>query len=306
MSAPTLRERAAQMTHAAQEYTALGWPVFVLSPTKTPVALCDGCRNQHTRPEQMEACECLTCHGFYAATRDANRFAEMIRLQPRGLLAIRTGAASGMCVIDVDAQTGGIATMRQLMGGGLLPRTLAARTGNGGYHLVYAHPGVRILSGAGKGGPGVDIKADGGYVVAAPSVHPKTKRAYEWLSPPGAVPLAPLHGSLVERLRAPQPCPAVHPLTVPHSGSAYGHAAVKDELTAVLSAPEGTRNDTLHRAAFSLGQLCAGGCLDGPRVAELLAAAGERIGLASSEVRRTVASGLRAGMQNPRAEVRHV
>jgi hypothetical protein len=107
----------------------------------------------------------------------------MLRLHPRGLLAIRTGAASGTVVIDVDPP--GIGTMRMLVGEGVLPRTLAAVTGRGGYHMLYGHPGGKIMSGAGKGGPGVDVKADGGYIVVAPSVHPSTRRPYRWLGSPG-------------------------------------------------------------------------------------------------------------------------
>ena len=101
-----------------------------------------------------------------------------MRLHPRGLLAVRTGAVSRTAVIDVDAR--GIPAMRQMIASGLLPRTLAQRTGSG-YHLVYAHPGVRIVSGPGKGGPGIDVKSDDAYIVTAPSVHPGTGRPYRWL-----------------------------------------------------------------------------------------------------------------------------
>jgi hypothetical protein len=85
-------------------------------------------------------------------------------------------------VIDVDAPHG-LPTMRQLIADGLLPRTVVSRTGGGGYQMFYGHPGggVRILSGAGKGGLGVDSKADGGYVVVSPSVHPRTRKPYRWI-----------------------------------------------------------------------------------------------------------------------------
>ena len=147
----------------------------------------------------MEACACLCCHGFHAATLDPDRLAEMLRLHPRGLLAIRTGAPSGVVVIDVDPP--GIGTMKILVSDGVLPRTLAAVTGRGGYHLLYGHPGGKIMSGAGKGGAGVDVKADGGYVVAPPSVHPATRRPYRWLSSPGDD-LTPLPEFWAKRLRA--------------------------------------------------------------------------------------------------------
>jgi hypothetical protein len=89
------------------------------------------------------------CHGFYAATLDVARLKEMVRLHPRGLLAIRTGAVSRTVVIDVDARGSRDAPDDRGRGS-------AADAGPAhrqGYHLVYAHPGVRIASGPGKGGP---------------------------------------------------------------------------------------------------------------------------------------------------------
>ena len=139
-----------ELLNAARDYmTRRGWPVFVLSSSKVPVPNCERCRKEHTTPQQMRGCGCLMCHGFYAATLDVGRVGEMVRLHPRGLLAIRTGAVSGTVVIDVDAR--GLPAMRQMIADGLLPRTLTQRTGSG-YHLVYAHPGIRIASGPGKGG----------------------------------------------------------------------------------------------------------------------------------------------------------
>jgi len=57
--------------------------------------------------------------------------------------------------------------------------TAAVTTGGGGWHLYYRHPGGQLLA-ALPGRAGVDIKADGGYVVAPPSAHPGTGRAYRW------------------------------------------------------------------------------------------------------------------------------
>jgi hypothetical protein len=193
----------AEKLSAARDYIALGWLVFILSPTKTPIANCERCRAEHTTPAQMQKCDCLTCHGFYAGTRDLARVEEMLRLHPDGLLATRTGAVSSIAVVDVDAPHG-LPTMRQLIADGLLPRTTIQQTGSGGYHLVYKHPGActRIMSGAGKGGTGVDIKADDAYVVVAPSVHPRTRRRYQWIgSFRGELALLPDYW--IQRLREP-------------------------------------------------------------------------------------------------------
>jgi hypothetical protein len=283
-------------------YLARDWPAFVLSPSKTPVANCATCKTTHTTPAQMEACSCLCCHGFHAATLDPDRLAEMLRMHPRGLLAVRTGAPSGTVVIDVDPP--GISTMKILVGDGVLPRTLAAVTGRGGYHLLYGHPGGKIMSGAGKGGAGIDVKADGGYIVAPPSVHPSTRRPYQWLGSPGDE-LAPLPEFWARRLReSPRtPRPPQAPVIPARGRGGYAQAALRGELEDVLAATEGTRNVALHIAAWNLGQLVAGGVLAADRTEALLCQAGERIGLPAAEVLRTVASGFRAAAQHPRGGV---
>jgi len=288
---------------AAQGYIGRGWPTFVLSSSKTPVANCDRCRAEHTTPAQMEACDCLTCHGFYSATRHLGHVAEMIRLHPRGLLAIRTGAPSGTVVVDVDAPHG-IPTMRQLISDGMLPRTAVQRTGSEGYHLLYRHPGVRIPSGAGKGGTGVDIKADGGYIVAAPSAHPRTRKKYRWIGS-CSDDLTPLPQAWADRLREPEAHAREAAPRIPasHTGSRYAEAALRGELEKLLNAPDKQRNDTLVRSAFSLGQLVAAGVLEENRTTELLTWAAERIGLTTGEIPRTIASGFRAAAHHPRGDV---
>jgi hypothetical protein len=285
-------------------YIDVGFKPFILTETKVPVANCEPCRLEHVRPEQMEACTCLTCHGFYAATDDLDRLYEMIRLHPRGLLAIRTGDASGIAVVDNDPR--GLPEMHRMVAAGMLPPTATEITGRGGYHMVYAHPGDgKICSGADKIAPGIDSKSDGGYVVVAPSVHPQTGRSYQWLRM-FTGPLAPLPDHLVDLLREParQPRPA-NPVTLPAGprASRYGEAALRRELEKLLAlkGADGIRNDTLAKeSAFSLGQLVAGGVLDRDRTAALLQEAGERIGLEPGETRRAIASGFRAGALSPR------
>ncbi|GHJ43306.1 hypothetical protein Cs7R123_06480 [Catellatospora sp. TT07R-123] len=147
------------------------------------MALCGGCQAAKVdrRPHDPQACGCLTCHGFYAATTDPQRIAAMLRAVPRGLLAIRTGAVSGLVVVDVDHGHGGMATLRGLVDRGLTPPTRYVRTGSGGLHLYYRHPGIAVPCDQGlRLGPGIDVRADGGYVVAPPSRHPVTGLPYTW------------------------------------------------------------------------------------------------------------------------------
>jgi Bifunctional DNA primase/polymerase, N-terminal len=287
-----------ELLRAARDYiTRRSWPVFVLSSSKVPVPNCKRCREEHTTPRQMQGCGCLMCHGFYAATLDVARVQEMVRLHPRGLLAVRTGAVSGTAVIDVDAR--GIPAMRQMIASGLLPRTLAQRTGNG-YHLVYAHPRVRIVSGPGKGGPGIDVKSDDAYIVVAPSVHPGTGRPYRWLRPLTDE-LAPLPRHWVQRLREPdRPALLARVPLEAVRGTQYAIGALRRQVVELLEAEEGIRNHTLNKSAFIMGQFVGAGMLDEQDAVAALEDVGQRIGLNPGEVRRSVASGLRAGARCPR------
>lgn len=271
--------------------------MFVLSSSKVPIPNCERCRKEHTTSQQMRDCSCLTCHGFYAANLDVARVEEMVRLHPRGLLAVRTGAVSGTAVIDVDAH--GLPAMRQMIASGLLPRTLAQRTGSG-YHLAYAHPGVRVVSGPGKGGPGIDVKSDDAYIVVAPSLHPRTGRPYRWLGPLTEE-LAPLPQYWVERLREPDRPYRPGPVPVQAvRGTQYALDALRLQLAELLKVKKGTRNAALNKTAFITGQLVGAGMLDQQDAVAALEDVGQRIGLGPSEVRRSVASGLRAGTRHPR------
>ena len=86
----------------------------------------------------------------------------------------------------------------------------------------------------------------------------------------------------------------------PRGPSAYGREALRREADAVASAPEGTRNDTLNRAAFSIGTLIGGGAIDRATAEAELMTAARSCGLSDAEARRTIASGLGSGVQQPR------
>ena len=93
-----------------------------------------------------------------------------------------------------------------------------------------------------------------------------------------------------------------------HNGSpgAYGRAALEYEISALAGTPNGQRNHALNRAAFSLFQLVAGGELNEAEVLNRLIEASFANGLMTepadgpASVRRTIASGRRAGILHPR------
>jgi hypothetical protein len=82
----------------------------------------------------------------------------------------------------------------------------------------------------------------------------------------------------------------------------YARAALRDEAATVAAARAGTRNNTLNRAACSLGQLVAASLLPAEEVTTALADASERCGLPSGEAHRTIRSGMASGALHPRAQ----
>jgi hypothetical protein len=88
-------------------------------------------------------CGHLACHGFYAATTDPERIAQIVAAVPAGQLAVRTGAVCGLVVVDVDPARGGNDSLSELVARQLVPRTLWVRIGSGGAHLYCRHPAVR-------------------------------------------------------------------------------------------------------------------------------------------------------------------
>ena len=146
------------MTHALK-YADRGWPVL---PLRGKVPRVDG--------------------GYKAATTDPEQIKEWWTRWPDADIGIRTGIESGLVVLDVDPRNGGDESLAALIeehGG--LPPTPEVATGGGGSHYYLAYPeGLdeplkkKVLS------PGLDLLADGAYVVAPPSTH-KSGGTYRWV-----------------------------------------------------------------------------------------------------------------------------
>jgi hypothetical protein len=95
---------------------------------------------------------------------------------PEANVGIGTGREAGIVVLDVDVQHGGGGTLAELVKkNGDLPDAPQVLTGGGGKHVYFAHPGGEVRNSAGKLGLGLDIRADGGYVIMPPSVHEATR-----------------------------------------------------------------------------------------------------------------------------------
>jgi hypothetical protein len=96
---------------------------------------------------------------------------------PTAMIGIVTGQISGLFVVDCDTPEGFDDVQK------LLPDSLdipTARTPRGGWHLYFQYPtdsGLTVQAGI---MPGVDIRGEGGYIIAAPSMNGNGK-GYEWL-----------------------------------------------------------------------------------------------------------------------------
>jgi hypothetical protein len=111
----------------------------------------------------------LTRHGHKDATKDIDTVTSWWTSFPEANIGIRTGLESGILVVDIDRKNGvdGMQEAERLRLGEF--PTLTVKTPNG-THLYYRHPGDREYRCAIGVCPGIDLKCDGGYVVAAGSV----------------------------------------------------------------------------------------------------------------------------------------
>ncbi|MFY1693515.1 bifunctional DNA primase/polymerase [Plantactinospora sp. WMMB782] len=279
------------LLRAALEYAAAGIPVLPLhSPTGTG---CSCGRPDCDRPGKHPRWHrSLLRRGLH----DASTRAELIRRWwtrwPDANLALRTGDRFDVC--DVDPP-GGVAALRALVRDRRITGPVV-RTGSGGWHLYLRPTGAGNRTGL---LPGVDWRGAGGYVVAPPSRH-ASGRDYRWIRPP-AVPLADCPPELTVLLFPPAPRRSTAGTAdrVRHPDR-YGCAALAAEAGSVAVAPVGTRNSTLYRAAYQLGQLAALDLLDDRDITAVLADAARRSGLGRYETARTIRSGLRTGRRHPR------
>ena len=119
-------------------------------------------------------------HGHLEATTDPETIARWWTEMPDANIGLRTGIESGVLVLDRDDRNGGEAGWELLeQEFGPVPYSLRVRTG-GGIHVYLRHRGPARVTAPKSVAPGVDLKADNGYVVAPPSLHPSGRR-YEWL-----------------------------------------------------------------------------------------------------------------------------
>lgn len=202
---------------AARAYAARGWSVIPVEPRgKRPLLPWTEFQRRIAGAAEIDA--------WYRAQLDAN-------------VAVVTGRLSDLVVIDVDPRHGGEASLARLQAAhGPLPVTAEVATGGGGRHLYFAHPPGELRNRAALA-PGIDLRGDGGCVVAPPSRH-KSGRTYAWAAGRSPDEIAP---AALPRCFLPAPAAAR-----PGHPPAYWRTLVQQGVN------EGRRNETLASLAGHL------------------------------------------------------
>ena len=272
---------------AAPVYAALGFPVIPMH-TVGPGGGCScpdpACSDPGKHP-RLAGWQRL-------ASTDPATVGEWWRRWPQANLGLVTGQRFD--VLDLDGDQG-VEALRALLSIAPIEHPgPVARTGWGGWHLLFAPTGLGNRVGL---LPGVDWRGRDGLIVAPPSGHASGHR-YSWVRPLTAT--MPEVPAGLRRLLAP---PATARTTLPPAPgrrSGYGSAALARERQAVAAAQPGRRNATLNRAAFNLGQLVAASLVDVDQVRVVLLAAALEAGQPETRARATIESGLRGGAAKPR------
>jgi hypothetical protein len=211
-----------------------------------------------------------TPHGFKDATRDPTVIESLWRAWPGSLVGIPTGEASGFDVLDIDTRDNGSNWFSEHKAD-LLP-SRAHRTRN----IFFAHAaGLRCSTN--KIAHGVDVRADGGYVIWWPSVG---------LPVLSDAPVALWPGWLLALLQ-PTNRPASRRLVVPD------RYIIHRLLRLVAAAAEGERNAITFWAACRGGEMVGSGLVSAECISRLVTEASMASGLSPAEAFRTVRSGIR-------------
>ena len=205
------------LVNLALSYAERGWPVFPLhSPLPNNQCSCknNDCKSIGKHPR--------TLRGLKDATTNIETITQWWKQWPEANIGIATGSPSKLVVLDVDHKHSGELSWQVWLLSNPIPPTVKVYSG-AGYHLYFTSEKsfkskVGVLT-------GVDIRADGGYIVAPGSLHGSLKR-YAWSSDTVDNPIATLPESLEKLIQSDS---NISPENVPQK----------------LLIPEGERNITL-------------------------------------------------------------
>jgi hypothetical protein len=213
------------------------------------------------------------------------------RQYPGELVGVATGAMSGIAVVDVDTTKHDAAREWWIKNRARLLPARVHCTQSGGGHVIYRHrPGLTCS--ASKIARGVDVRADGGYIIwwpgaGYPVLEDSGIRPWpEWLMPllePALVAPAVSIARRALAVRRPDLRPTLH--------RSLGL------IRSVARATEGDRNKLLFWAANRARDMVASGEMGhhaGMQVLDALREAAAHAGLTQHEIDRTITSAMRA------------
>lgn len=313
------------MGQAAIQYARRGWAVFPCRERESTAFVRGEERTFHAKAP-------YTGKGLKDATTHEPTILAWWREHPDALIGLPLGE-NGFFVLDFDPEiapdTGEAYTLDRLKAdlekqmGCALPRSVTALTQSDGVHVWLKQPkdGEPIRN-RGNLPRHVDVRGQGGYVIAPPSVMVETGARYRWLDrgdwrDDDAFAEAP--AALIEILRAPKqrpassapPRPAAQPRSQSNGRTAgdvdadvrkYALSALDGECRSIREAGSGQRNAALNEAAFKVATLVAAGALDaGVARASVEAAARDNPGRDDAgQLAATIDSGWTAGLSSPR------
>ena len=165
-----------KLIDAALQYAAAGIPVFPLHWIKQDGncscrlgAMCQA-RGKHPRIKNWGE----------EATTDPEKIKAWWLKAPSANIGIPMGEKSGLVALDVDTRHNGDQSLKEMLAElGDLPETVTATTGSGGKHFVFKYTEELALKNVVGFREGLDVRTQGGLIVAAPSMH-ASGSAYRW------------------------------------------------------------------------------------------------------------------------------
>lgn len=220
--------------------------------------------------------------GFKAATTDPTVLNQLWGRYSGSLVGVPTGDVSGIDVLDIDPRHEGDAWLKTVRD--KVPPTRAHQTRSAGWHLLFRHQ-AGLRNSAGKIASGVDVRADGGYIIWWPALgYPVYNDKYFEAWP----------FWLLEQLEDRSPASLLPKKPLREISSAYVQGALNNAALNVAGAQPGARNETLNRELFAISRFIESGDLDPLVIAQTLAGAALEAGLDKNEIVATIASALRA------------
>ena len=176
------------MMTAALAYAARGWEIF-------PAELV----GKNKKSYKAEKCSGTK----WGKTKDPDEIKSDFKKWPKAGIGIPTGSGNGIWVLEADTKKGhgvdGLAALRELEAEhDPLPETLRAESPSGSLHHYFNRPdGVDIKNSTSEIAPGVDVRGEGGMVIAPPSI--RADGAYRWVNE--GTPIADAPPWLIELVR---------------------------------------------------------------------------------------------------------